>query len=754
MSLDELKEKFTYLRQGQALEEAFISLVRSLCSQNDYGDALEARMLDYCDKRHLDGAELDGILKAISDAETPPPPLPPSQWLGHDYIPDFGKFDGAIVVPPEDEWSTLNDNLSLTPIEVLAVKGRIHLESEVKIGTLLVYPGGEVTMHPGAMITIRDLPFYPFEQDPKRWSNGIINLGYFATHGTAKTPFLRSIGGIVAGSSKLYLQSVPQGWNVGDEVLIPDTRQAVSQRGRHEPNINDEVRNITSINGNIITLSGILAYDHPGFIDGHTGLERFPHICNLTRDIVIRSENPNGNRGHFAWHMQGYVDLNYTEFRDLGRTRNDVENDETVIAEDGGILWRAENQRGRYPIHSHHSFGTPGGRTDSAFQSTVAGNVVRDSPSWGITIHGSHFIQVDKNIVYGATGAGIMEEDGTEYHNHHTENVVVACYGHEKPLFKKNVVFTDGTKHQWLTIGTNGSGLWIGRQASQVNGIYTYSSSGYSYYPSGYGLDWPSMDVATERGNPTKTRLDTQNPNDLGLEVTNIEAFNTRGALYMAWDRGPDQKRYTPFEIGQIVSCNTFGERGTERVYHTSQWKIAKAYYINDQSITDQAERTEPLAVDDGTAYDSQGEHGYLYVKGFTLGITPPTKGNKDFPHAPYYVRSGAIDCPVAVAFRNTEDGESGPAHIDVEILSGIPVRGDWKYDTQKIHAPFAESVLYLNGERFWFDVQSPDYVQPPDGKGKQVVIIDGERVDIVGMTSQEVFDEYGLILGGVFKDV
>jgi len=758
MSYSELQENFTNLRVSQATDETEISLIRSLCSQNDYGDALEARMLDYCDKRHLDGAEIDGILKAIADAQQPDPgpdpdPLPDSDWLGHDYIPDFGKFDGAVVVETNQE---VLAHEAITQ-EIVSVKGRLDIYGALNVGTLLIYPGGEVIMHPGSKLIIRDLPFYPFEKDPKRWSNGIINLGYFADHGTEKTPFVRAYSDVRKGHDSILMETtVLQGWKVGDEILVPDTIQAVSQRGRHMPNQNDEVRKITAIERGIVSFDRPLDYDHPGFRDEHTGLERFPHICNLTRDIVIRSENPNGNRGHLAWHMRGYVDLRYTEFRDMGRTKNDTDTDETVIAEDGTILWTATNQRGRYPIHSHHSFGTPGGRSDSPYQSTISGCVVRDSPSWGITIHGSHYIQVKDNVLFGNTGAGIMEEDGTEHANEITENVIVGCLGHEKPQFKRVVEFTDGTKYRWETFGTNGSGVWITRQNSTVKNCYTYSSSGYGLYLSGYGFGWESMELALERGNPNKTRVNVQCAASFGREMDGIEACNCRGLLYWAWDQGPNHKFYEDACIGMkdgIVGWNCFGERGGVRMYHSSKATVGKLYLINDPAITALAERTEPLGGDFGTTYDLQAVIKYFYCSGYAIGLTPPTKGNKAFPHAPFYVESGAIDCPIGVAFMNTEDGEVGDSHITAEFLSGTPVRMDWKYDTQKVHAPFEECKLFVNGWRYWFDVQSPDYIQPPDGKGKQIVIIDGERVDIVGMTSQEVYDEYGVILGGVFKD-
>lgn len=689
----------------------------------------------------------------VSQPDPDPEPIPPSKWLGHDFIPDYGAFEGAMVVEPGAV--RVVDSQGLTH-DIIAVKGKLDIKGTLKVGTLLVYSGGEVVMHPGSELVIKDMPFPEFAVDPKRWSSGVICMGHIDTRGSPKTPFLRSKRGIKAGESTVELDGIPENWSVGDEVLIPDTAQQISQRGRHMPGTKDEVITIAEIQGNVVTLKTPAAFDHLGFNDAHTGLSRYPHVCNLTRDVVIRSENPNGNRGHLAWHHRGYVDLRWTEFRDMGRTKNDEENDETVIAEDGTILWTADNQRGRYPIHSHHSFGTPGGRTDSPYQSTVLGNVVRNAPSWGIVSHGSHYAQISQNVIYGATGSGIMEEDGTEYANEITENVIVGCLGHEKPLFKKVVTFTDGTKYRWETHGTNGSGVWITRQNSTVKNCYTYSSSGYGLYLSGYGFDWESMFLALERGNPTKTRVANQCAATFGRVMDGIEACNCRGLLYWAWDQGPKHDFYTDSMIGEhdgILGWNCFGERGGVRMYHSSKATVGKLYLINDPIITALAERTEPLGGDFGTTYDLQAVIKYFYCSGYQIGLTPPTKGNKAFPHAPFFVESGAIDCPVGVAFMNTEDGEAGDAHITAEFLSGTPVRMDWKYDTQKIDAPFKECKLFVNGKRHWFQVQDPNYVVEPRSNGTQVVIIDGERVDIAGMTSQEVFDEYGLILGGVFKE-
>ena len=90
-----------------------------------------------------------------------------------------------------------------------------------------------------------------------------------------------------------------------------------------------------------VTLNSALQYDHLGARDLNGVLDFLPHVGNLTRNVIIRSESATGTRGHIiATHMAD-VDIRYALFRDLGRT--------TYLP-----LNTTTNLIGRYPIHMHH----------------------------------------------------------------------------------------------------------------------------------------------------------------------------------------------------------------------------------------------------------------------------------------------------------------------------------------------------------------------------------------------------------------
>src|SRR5690606_28293917 len=98
-----------------------------------------------------------------------------------------------------------------------------------------------------------------------------------------------------------------------------DTRQIINDKVR-EPN--DEIRTIKSISGNTVTLDRALSYSHLGARDGDGVLQYVPYVVNLSRNVSLRSENPEGVRGHTMFTGHGSVDIEYVGFYDLGRTTN------------------------------------------------------------------------------------------------------------------------------------------------------------------------------------------------------------------------------------------------------------------------------------------------------------------------------------------------------------------------------------------------------------------------------------------------
>ena len=269
--------------------------------------------------------------------------------------------------------------------------------------------------------------------DPAELGAGIESLGKVTMHGAVKTPtFARLAVEPLAGQTTLTTEYPVLSWKAGDRIVIPDTRQLRdSQRGEnYQPQ--DEKLVIVAVNGNQITLASALKFDHKGARGGtekekEDKLEFLPHIGNLSRNIVIRSENAAGTRGHMIFMSRSDVDLRYIEVRDMGRTRLGVL-DNTEFDDNGKLTKLGSNQIGRYAIHFHHDFG-PKQTPANGYQFTLVGNAVDSAPKWGVTVHNSHYGLIEDNVVYNTRGAGIVTEDGTESFNVFAHNFAMRSGG-------------------------------------------------------------------------------------------------------------------------------------------------------------------------------------------------------------------------------------------------------------------------------------------------------------------------------------
>lgn len=311
-----------------------------------------------------------------------------------------------------------NANTRLT-VGNLMVTERAHLE----IGT----EATPVAPNVSAEVIIADRPIDK-TIDPAQIGTGIEGLGKITMHGAVKTPtFARSAREPLAGDATLVFDQPVHGWKTGDRIVIPDTRQLRgNQRGvSYQPQ--DEKLQVASISGNQVTLAAPLRYDHKGARNGEGTLEFLPHVGNVSRNVVIRSENPEGTRGHMIFISRADVDLRYVEVRDMGRTRMGVL-DNTEFDASGRVTRFGTNQIGRYAIHFHHDFG-PNETPADGYQFTLVGNSVDGAPKWGITVHNSHYGLVRDNVVYNTRGAGIVTEDGTESFNVFDHNFALRSEG-------------------------------------------------------------------------------------------------------------------------------------------------------------------------------------------------------------------------------------------------------------------------------------------------------------------------------------
>ncbi|XP_038131411.1 PKHD1 like 1, tandem duplicate 1 isoform X2 [Cyprinodon tularosa] len=218
-------------------------------------------------------------------------------------------------------------------------------------------------------------------------------------------------------------------WKPGDEIVIASTGHRHSQR-------ENEVRTIASVsaNGKTLTLTEPLTFTHLGVsvtLPDGTMFEGRAEVGLLTRNIVVRgSQNlewsdeivacPDGfDTGEFA-----------TQTCFQGRFGEEMGSDQFG----GCIMFHAprpgENlamgrleyveifhagqafRLGRYPIHWHLM-------GDINYKSYVRGCAIHQTFNRAVTIHDTHRLLVEHNVIYDIMGGAFFIEDGIE-----TENIL------------------------------------------------------------------------------------------------------------------------------------------------------------------------------------------------------------------------------------------------------------------------------------------------------------------------------------------
>jgi hypothetical protein len=347
----------------------------------------------------------------------------------------------TVTAPPDSTW------------DCVEVAGTLRVDrthdTVLRFTHLIVLPGGVLeigtTKEPipaerHVELIVRDVKI-DLARDPFQWGNGLLNFGRQSRVGSFKTPTI-VVEDALAGATTLRLATTPQGWRVGDELLLPDTRQptTTTTRPRREARVT-----ILDIQGQTVTLSKPLDFEHLTVRapDGRVALK--PIVANLTRNIVVRSESVEGTPGHTANIGDGASwDLTSNQLVGLGRTTTNVIDSTTPNLSHIGT-----NQVGRYTEHNHHAgHGHLGCRAvDNVY---IAGR-----GKWGHVTHGTHDTLVQDNVAVGFHGAGFVTEDGYEVRNKFYNNL--AAYIIPESLNSPNPVENTAANRP----GVEGSGYWF-----------------------------------------------------------------------------------------------------------------------------------------------------------------------------------------------------------------------------------------------------------------------------------------------------
>jgi hypothetical protein len=244
--------------------------------------------------------------------------------------------------------------------------------------------------------------------------------GRMDLHGAELTRTWVKLGATAAAASRtVILAEDVAGWRVGDRIIItathrqtvPDEGKVSSVRARPET----EERTIRAIDGPRITLDAPLAFNHLG-ADLHRG-----EVANLSRNVIVESADPAGNRGHTMYHRNSSGSISYAEFRHLGKA----------------------GKLGKYSLHFHRVADTMRG-------TSVVGASIWDSANRWITIHGTNSLCVRDCVGYSSIGHGFFLEDGTEVDNILDRNLAVQASA-GSPLEKQILPFdrNEGAGFWW-----------------------------------------------------------------------------------------------------------------------------------------------------------------------------------------------------------------------------------------------------------------------------------------------------------------
>lgn len=402
----------------------------------------------------------------------------PNTWANHQ-VPG----DGAKVLIPQGVVVDY-DGKSQASLFTVRVDGELDFATDVdtfmEVDTFVVTGSGTLTIgteanpvdpNVSAVISFADNGPINVAWDPMLLSRGLISHGTVDIHGAEKETFLKVAVDPMKGDTTLTLESVPDGWQVGDKLVLTGTHLVSTAGTAKDAPITtptqDEELIITAINGNVITVDRPLAYNHEG---ARSDLKAY--VANYSRNVVFENEGGAATnvheRGHVMLMHSDNITVKYAEFDELGRTDKSVRsfdvNNLTSVAPD-------TNVRGRYSLHIHRA-----GVDDPQHPAIVEGNAVWGSPGWGFVHHDSNAIFSD-NAAYDVFGAAFVAETGNEI-GRWDHNIAIKSLG-------VNHITKNGGDVGTFDLGRTGTGFWFqGRLVEAVDNVAAGvpSGGGFTYF--------------------------------------------------------------------------------------------------------------------------------------------------------------------------------------------------------------------------------------------------------------------------------
>jgi hypothetical protein len=542
--------------------------------------------------------------------------------------------------------------------------------------------------------------------DPFGISRGLITHGSVVMHGAERTSHAAVQGSVSAGTSMLVLENIPVGWNIGDSVVLASTTEGTEQ---------NEVREIVAIFGAIIVLGQPLSYDH---VPPAAGLQ--VHVANLTRNVAIESEGLSiERRGHVMFMHNRDVEIANAGFYHLGRTNKLLPINDSVVDANWNLQpGTGTNQRARYAVHFHRN-----GLVNDGNPSVVRGSVVVDAPGWGYVNHSSYVDMLD-NLAFDVKGAAFSTEVGDEIGSF-DGNIAIGTIGSGDSTESRTVL---------QDFGHEGDGFWLqGAGVSVTNNIAAGNQgSAFAFYTRGLieggvqgqflsaNLPDPSLaggaeTIAVGKVPVSDFRNNVGYASAIGLSVW----FQLQSAAH---------QQQAVFEDSQFWN-NTTGVY----VPYTRQTVLRNLSVIHSPDVMPPVGVGMNIVTRDIT-YDN------LTVTGYDRGIEVARSGYA-------LVQGGNFDNHIDIL---VQTGVSSTRSVLLTGFAGLPrvVMGSafdpisgsvahiFLQDTVVIdYGPFVNQRLYYR----WQRAGAVPFPEPRVGL----------PAEYVGLTTQQLWDQYGIAVGG-----
>ena len=701
------------------------------------------------------------------------------------YVPIQGE-----VVRITDGTTVTYDGVSDVALEAIGVEpgGTLTFatdrDTKLVVGTMLIFehgaleigtPGSPVSADHTAELVIADRPL-DLVNDPYQFGTGILGLGTIRIHGAPKNEtWIRLDAEVRAGDTVLQTVTPLTGWNPGDTIILPDTRQVPTTQINFTDNSvadqfagNWEELVVSHVDGNQIHLASAVKYDHLGARNVDGELEFLPHVALISRNVVVRSENPDGTRGHVLFAHRADVDIRYAQFHELGRTDAFRALDNTTADDNGVVTHVGTNQIARYALHFHHVAG-PENPDNVGYQYRLIGNTVDNGRKWGYVVHGTNFGLIEQNIAYRLQGAGFVTEDGTELGNDFIGNFAATIQGTSESA-KIGANFGD--------YGNGGFGFFAHRSGNNYEGNVAVDASSAGFAITAYYHD-NKLPVATVRGQFAHdgTPVRQMPP---GLFRDNEVYGFTQTGIWMAYPDGTNIYEWDPVFPGvsqvhleNIRIWHTY-KAGIE-LYHTNGVTMENIVILGDESLVPSSYHPKMRFGNglDLSLYENENlELRNVRIEGMFVGIVSPQQDGGIEDNNPTIIRDSYLRNYINVRVVPSSNTDSGPnptrgkavelhnVRFDTIDYTGVIGSIDHAYDIYMdfvdylhvaVTAPDVLRVFDFNGEKgnnfqvFYLEQQadwlvpsaterSPDgYLGPPES----------------GITNQQLWDKYGVATAG-----